>query len=156
MSIAGVAEAAGVGRPAIYRRYRDKSELVAAVIADKVARIPPVDTGSTREDLVAHLEFARRRFAMGLAGTLLVEEHTHPELLRQFREGMLIPRRDHIAAALERGKARGEVRGDLDVKLAAHTLMGTFVYHYLAVGRPHPGWSEQVVAMLWPAFAAAP
>jgi AcrR family transcriptional regulator len=47
MSIAGVAETAGVGRPAIYRRYRDKSELVAAVIADKTARVPPVDTGST-------------------------------------------------------------------------------------------------------------
>jgi AcrR family transcriptional regulator len=156
MSIAGVAEAAGVGRPAIYRRYRDKSELVAAVIADKTARVPPIDTGSTRDDLVAHLEFARRRFGMGLAGTLLVEERSHPELLRQFREGMLIPRRDQIATALERGQARGEVRADLDVKLAAHALMGSFVYHYLAVGRPQPGWSEQIVAMLWPAFAAAP
>ena len=85
MSIARVADEAGVGRPAIYRRYRDKSELVAAVIADKTSRVPPVDTGSTRDDLVAHLEFARRRFAMGLAGTLLVEERKHPELLEQFR-----------------------------------------------------------------------
>jgi AcrR family transcriptional regulator len=154
MSIAAVADAAGVGRPAIYRRYRDKSELVAAVIADKSARVPPVDTGSARGDLVAHLEFARRRFAMALAGTLLVEERKHPELLRQFREGMLVPRRDQVAASLQRGKDRGDVRGDLDVDLAAHALMGSFVYHYLAVGRPGPGWSERVVDALWPAFAA--
>lgn len=154
MSIARVADEAGVGRPAIYRRYRDKSELVAAVIADKTSRVPPVDTGSTRDDLVAHLEFARRRFAMGLAGTLLVEERKHPELLEQFRKGMLVPRRDQLAEALERGKERGEVRADLDTETAAHALLGSFVYHSLVAGRPSRGWSERVVDELWPAFAA--
>jgi hypothetical protein len=67
---------------------------------------------------------------------------------------MLLPRRDQIAASLERGKERGEVRSDLDSTLAAHALMGSFVFHYLTVGRPAPGWSEQVVDTLWPGFAA--
>jgi AcrR family transcriptional regulator len=154
MSIAGVAETARVGRPAIYRRYRDKSELVAAVIADKVSRVPPIDTGSTREDLVAHLEFSRLRFVVSLAGTLIVEERKHPELLKQFREGMLGPRRDAIAATLERGKERGEVRQGLDTKQAAYALQGSFIFHYLAEGRPKKGWSEHMVDTLWPAFAA--
>jgi AcrR family transcriptional regulator len=153
MSIARVADSARVGRPAIYRRYRDKSDLVAAVIADKSARVPPVDTGDTRQDLIEHLEFARRRFTIRLAGTLLVEEAEHPELLEQFREGMLLPRREAIALSLERGKERGEVRPDLDTRLAAHAVMGSFVFHYLTVGRPQKGWSEQVVDTLWPGFA---
>jgi AcrR family transcriptional regulator len=154
MSIAQVAETARVGRPAIYRRYRDKSELVAAVIADKTSRVPPVDTGSTRDDLVSYLEFARRRFTMTLAGTLIVEERNHPELLEQFRDGMLAPRRNEIAAALDRGKERGEVREDLDTRLATDALMGSFIFHSLAIGRPSKGWSERVVDTLWPAFAA--
>ncbi len=154
MSIARVADAAGVGRPAIYRRYGDKAELVAAVIADRAARVPPIDTGSARGDLVAHLEFARKRFAMPLAGTLLVEQGKHPELMRQFRRGMLVPRRDQVAQALERGKARGEVRADLDVKLAAHAIFGSFVYHHLVAGRPGPGWAERVVDTLWAGIAA--
>jgi AcrR family transcriptional regulator len=154
MSIARIADEAGVGRPAIYRRYRDKSELVAAVIAAKRSGAPPIDTGSAREDLVAHLEFARRRFAMALAGTLLVEEHKHPELLKQFRKGMLAPRRDDLASALERGKSRGEVRPDLDVSAAAEAVFGSFVYHYLVTGKPRTGWSRHVVDTLWPAFAA--
>jgi AcrR family transcriptional regulator len=154
MSIARVADSAKVGRPAIYRRYRDKSELVAAVIADKRSRVQPIDTGSAREDLVAHLETARRRFTVQLAGTLLVEQRKHPELLRQFREGMLVPRRDEIAASLERGKERGEVRQDLDATLATNALMGSFLYHSLAVGPPPKGWSEQVVDTVWPGFAA--
>jgi AcrR family transcriptional regulator len=154
MSIARVADTAKVGRPAIYRRYRDKSELVAAVIADKRSRVQPINTGNARDDLIAHLEVARRRFTVQLAGTLLVEQRKHPELLQQFREGMLVPRRDEIAAALERGKERGEVRADLDTTVAVHALMGSFLYSSLAVGPPQKGWSEHVVGTLWPAFAA--
>ncbi len=154
MSIAKVAAEARVGKPAIYRRYRDKSELVAAVIADKSSHVPPVDTGSARGDLVAHLEFARRRFTIRLAGTLIVEETKHPELLKQFRAGMLLPRRNQIAAALERGQERGEVRPDLDCALAAHAVMGSFIFHYMTVGRPPKGWSEEVIDTLWPGFGS--
>jgi len=154
MSIARVAETAQVGKPAIYRRYKDKSELVAAVIADKSASVPPVDTGNARDDLIAHLEIARRRFTMRLAGTLIVEESKHPELLQQFRTGMLVPRRDQIAASLRRGQERGEVRGDLDCDLAAHALIGCFMFSYLSEGRPPKGWSEHVVDTLWPGFGA--
>ncbi len=154
MSIARVAEEARVGRPAIYRRYRNKSELVAAVLASKAAQAAPIDTGSTRGDLIAHLEFARRRFAVELAGTLLVEGRKHPELLEGFRRDMLGPRVGDIATALERGKQRGEVRPGLDSDVAVHALMGAFLYHRIAEGQPKKGWSEHVVDQLWPAFAA--
>jgi AcrR family transcriptional regulator len=154
MSIARVAEEARVGRPAIYRRYKNKSELVAAVLADKQARNAPIDTGSARGDLIAHLEFARRRFAIELAGTMIVEGRKHPELLDGFRRGMLRPRLGEIIAALERGKERGEVRKDLDSEVAVHALMGAFMYHRIAEGQPKKGWSEHVVDTLWPAFAA--
>jgi AcrR family transcriptional regulator len=154
MSIARVAEEARVGRPAIYRRYKNKAELVAAVLADKQARNPPIDTGSTRDDLLAHLEFARRRFRMELAGTMMVEGRKHPELLEGFRRGMLQPRLGEIVAALERGKERGEVRKDLDSDVAVTALMGAFMYQRIAEGPPKKGWSEHVVDTLWPAFAA--
>ena len=154
MSIARVAEEARVGRPAIYRRYKYKSELVAAVLADKQARNAPIDTGSAREDLIAHLEFARRRFVIELAGTMIVEGRKNPELLEGFRRGMLQPRVGDIIAALERGKERGEVRRDLDSEVAVHAIMGALMYHRIASGQPKKGWSEHVVDTLWPAFAA--
>jgi AcrR family transcriptional regulator len=154
MSIAGVAEEAGVGRPAIYRRYDNKQELVLAAIAFMRTRVPAPDTGDTRKDLVMHLEMGRRRFDLSLIGTLLVEEAKHPELLQGFRERMIEPQWDQVAASLERGKERGEVRKDLDSHLAANAVMGSFVHHYLSAGRPKRGWAERVVDTLWPAFAA--
>jgi AcrR family transcriptional regulator len=154
MSIAKVAEEARVGRPAIYRRYKNKSELVAALLADKQARTAPIDTGSARGDLIAHLEFARRGFKVELAGTMLVDGRKHPELLEGFRRGMLRPRMGDIIAALERGKERGEVRPDLDSEVAVHALMGAYMYHRIAAGQPKAGWAKHVVDTLWPAFAA--
>jgi len=87
-------------------------------------------------------------------GTLLVEQDKHPELLERFRERMMLPQRDQVAAALERGKERGEVRKDLDVGLAVNALMGSFMHHAIVIGRPKRGWPERVLDTLWPAFAA--
>jgi AcrR family transcriptional regulator len=154
MSIAGVAEEAGVGRPAIYRRYKDKADLVSSAIAFMRTRVPAPDTGSTRDDLLQHLEQARRLYDMSLAGTLLVEQDLHPELLDRFRQRMLHPHREQVAAALQRGKDRGEVRADLDLDIAAQLLMGPFLYHALVAGRPPRGWAAAVLDQLWPAFAA--
>jgi AcrR family transcriptional regulator len=154
MSIARVAEVARVGRPAIYRRYKDKSELVRATLADKRGRVATIDTGSARADLIAYMEFARRRFEVSLAGTLLVDGRKNPELLTFFREGMLMPRLRDMAAALERGKERGEVRAELDSELAVHALMGSFMVYNLASDRPPKGWAERVVDTLWSGFAA--
>jgi AcrR family transcriptional regulator len=152
MSIAGVAEEAGVGRPAIYRRYSDKADLVSAAIAHMRTQIPAPDTGSTYEDLVAHLERARRIYDMSLAGTLLVEQDKHPELLERFRERMLLPHRDQVVAALRRGQERGDVRADLDMNIVVQALMGAFLHHALTEGRPQRGWAQRVVEALWPAI----
>jgi AcrR family transcriptional regulator len=154
MSIARIAALANVGRPAIYRRYRDKSELVGAVIAGKSAALPTIDTGHARDDVIAHLELARKRFALRVAGAMIVEERNHPELLEYFREGMARPQRARIADALRRGQERGEVRADLDCELAAEALMGSFMFHFLTSGRPSKGWSERVVDTLWAGFSS--
>jgi AcrR family transcriptional regulator len=154
MSIAKVAEEAGVGRPAIYRRYADKAELVCAAIEFMRAQVPAPDSGDARKDLELHLDMARRKFDMSLMGTLLVEEQSHPELLTLFRERMIGPQFERVAAALRRGQERGEVRSDLDVQAAARAVMGSFISHYVSQGRPGPSWPKQAMDVLWPGFAA--
>ena len=50
MSMEAIATAARVGKPAIYRRFRDKAGLVAAVIAQQLPELDPPDLGDTRAD----------------------------------------------------------------------------------------------------------
>lgn len=157
LTIEGVAAGAGVGRPAVYRRWRNKAELAMAALEHLRVRESAVgSTGDTRRDLAAQLERVRRYFdemrGMGLIGALLVEEERHPELLEMFRERVLRPRRAELRAVLEAGQARGDIRADLDLDLAVTLLVGSF-YSQCVSGGPFPrSWARQVLDALWPAF----
>jgi AcrR family transcriptional regulator len=153
MSIAGIAEGARVGRPTVYRRYRDKADIVAAAIAYIPAPGEPPDTGSARSDMRALLEGAARSIDLSLVGTLLVEERRHPELMERFRERTLRPYARVVAEALAQGQRRGEVRADLDSVLAAEVVLGAFLQHHLLHGRPTGDWADEVLRLLWPCFA---
>jgi AcrR family transcriptional regulator len=62
-----VAARAGVGKGAIYRRYRSKDELVTAAVAALVGEeIAVPDTGSTRGDLLALMRQAVELFGGSL------------------------------------------------------------------------------------------
>jgi AcrR family transcriptional regulator len=89
MSVDAVAAEAGVGKAAIYRRYRDKADLaVAALVAlREIGEVP--DSGDTRKDLAELARRLRRAFdgvGMTMIGTLLAEERRNPELMERFRE----------------------------------------------------------------------
>src|SRR4051794_17780355 len=87
MSMDGVAAAAGVGKPAIYRRYRNKAELVTAAIRSILPNVSLPDTGSAREDIQQLAEQARPMtqgpFAI-LLGAVIGEQQRQPELMEAF------------------------------------------------------------------------
>ena len=154
LTIDGVARRAGVARTTVYRRYRDKAELVSAAIDTLRDPSRRPDTGDARRDLIGHVDNMRRNFDMSLAGTLLMEEPHNPRLLALFRERMVLPRRGIIRASIETGVERGQVRADLDVERILDHLLGALFAAFLTDGRPGPDWPEQVVDAIWPALAA--
>jgi AcrR family transcriptional regulator len=135
-----VAERAGVGKAAIYRRYRSKDELVTATVAALVSEITVPDTGSTREDLLALMhdavEVYRDPVKAGIMPSLVGAMPQRPELARAIRDGFLAQRRAALRAVLDRGVARGDLRADLDVELALDVLGGAIFYRLLVTGGP--------------------
>ena len=154
LTMDAVAREAGVARTTLYRRYRDKAELVSAAIDGLRAPAKRPDTGSARADLVAHLENVRRNFDMSLAGTLLMEQPHDPRLLDLFRRRMVLPRRAILHETISRGIERGELRADLDVERVLDLVLGALFSAVLAEGRPGPAWSERTIDALWPALVA--
>lgn len=152
MSIEGVAAESGVAKTTIYRRFRDKAELVIAAIADVVPQMIPEPTGGTYEDLVTQLDFNRRVFDPALPGTLLVEERRNPQLLEAFREHVAGPRIALLRQVLDAGVARGEVRADADLDAACDLILGAFLFRYIAEGRPDEDWPRRVADTIWPAL----
>ena len=159
-SIEGVAAAAGVTKPTVYRRFPSKADLATAALATLAAAEPEPDTGSARHDLQAALAAFQRSHLRpngpALLGTVLAEEHRTPELLAMFRQRLLRPRRARLRAVLERGQARGEVRADADLDAAVNALVGAvYARHLTGEGVPRD-WSERTVALVWPGLAVDP
>jgi AcrR family transcriptional regulator len=152
MSMEAVAAAAGVGKPAIYRRYRDKAALVAAIIAQQLPELDPPDLGDTRAELWLAVEQgfpADGAAYVGLIGGLIAEQQRHPELIDAFRRSVLHPRRAVARALIERGQERGDLRGDVDPEAALDLFAGPFLARVFAGLNTGPRWRKSAFATWW-------
>ena len=134
-----VRERSGVGKATLYRRYGSKEELVRAAIVHLNSDIPmPEDTGSMVGDFAATAQVvlagAARTGALTLMPRLLSEVAGNPEMHALFSEHLVEPRRRVVRGIVERAKARGEVREDVDPELAVDLMVGPMIYRLIIAG----------------------
>jgi AcrR family transcriptional regulator len=152
MSMEAVASEAAVGKPAIYRRFRDKAELVASVIREQLPAFDVPDLGDTRAELWLAVQqgFPEDGEAyVGLIGGLIAEHERHPELIDAFRRSVLLPRRATGLALIERGQARGDLRRDIEPEAALDLFAGPFLARVFAGLDTGPRWRERAFATWW-------
>jgi AcrR family transcriptional regulator len=143
LTMEAVAALAGVGKATLYRRYAGKEQLVIDALASMTEPAEVVQGASVRDELVARLEAIRRKSDSSLAGKifprLVSASAENPELMRNYRRQVLLPRRLAFAEALRRGTAEGLVRPDVDLDYAIDLLIGPMVYRNLIRNDPPPG-----------------
>jgi AcrR family transcriptional regulator len=158
MSIAAVAEAAGVGRPALYRRYTSKADLVVAAIQHIASGPEPVLPETSREALRVLLMAAGGAFAspsgIGVLGSLLAEQRRDPELLAAFRARIFDPHRAAVHRVLDRGVARGEVRADADRDVGDSLLFGALLARAMLGETVDAAWIDRTLDQAWRGIAA--
>jgi AcrR family transcriptional regulator len=159
-SVEAVAKAAGVGKTAVYRRFRDKAELAAAAMALLRRVDDPVATGTARGDMIAEID--RSVLAMvhgpglGMIGTLLVEARREPELLEAFRARIISPLLERTRAAMRAGVERGEIRADADLDAAIEAMVGQIVMRFFTGLGYEEGFAERAVDVVFGGIAAGP
>jgi AcrR family transcriptional regulator len=145
MTMEAVAAEAGVGKPALYRRFGSKAELVVAAIDTRLGPIEPPDLG----DAVAEMRIAMEGLPadaeayLALIGGLMAERAHHPELIAAFRDTILTPRRATVTEIIRRGQARGQLRDDIDPVTALDLFAGQILARAFAGVDTGPGWREQ-------------
>ncbi|MEU8581736.1 TetR/AcrR family transcriptional regulator C-terminal ligand-binding domain-containing protein [Streptomyces abikoensis] len=162
LSMERIAREAGVGKATVYRRWAGKEALMLDVLRSLDAGAPELAGGPARDDLVALLEFLRRR---GLAKrssavlrTAVAQVRAHPRLWQEYHDTVVAARRRAFHEVLRRGMAAGEIRADLDVDL----LTDLFVSPMLSRAILHDwqelpeGLAEQIVDTVLEGVRARP
>ncbi len=123
-----VAERAGVGKAAIYRRFRGKNEVIFAAGVHAFDIEPPADHGSLRGDIGALLTDVLKSqdnpIARQVIPVLLQELGRDPALAQQLEQAFLVREEACIEAVLTRAIARGELPAAPPVHLVHALLMG--------------------------------
>lgn len=159
LTMAGVADRAGVSTATLYRRVTCKEELVVGALQSIVPDRPPVDTGSLEGDLREVL--ARMGETLGgrhgrLLLSLAGETVRHPTLGEAVRARLSAPLRESLVAMLARAVDRGEIPPPADSELALGLVLGPLHYRLLVSGEAiTPEVLDRLVPMLLRGLGAA-
>ncbi|MGV0738271.1 TetR/AcrR family transcriptional regulator [Mycobacterium syngnathidarum] len=133
LSVDAVARRAGVGKAAIYRRWKSKQDLAVDLVTKvAVAAIDVPDTGTLRGDVRAYLQNGREALTHRLARTiipdLLAEAARDPDYAAMIAGQIREPRRLKAAQLFERARQRGEIADDADIDVALDMIGGALYW----------------------------
>lgn len=149
LSMEGVASAAGVGKATVYRRWRNKAELVIDAMTTLKPAVSSIDTGSLDGDIEQMVltscsphSLRLQRVMVSICSALSRES----ELLEAFTTRFTEPRIAHITEMLERSQHRGELGPDVDIAMAASLVPSLMLQRALMTGQPAgKAYAQQVV-----------
>jgi AcrR family transcriptional regulator len=137
MSMDAVARRAGVGKAALYRRWKSKEAMLVDLIGHAVrSSLPPApDTGALRTDLREMFGNFRAQLGNPLVARIgpgLLDEATRDGALGlALHEEVAKPRRAAALTVLRAAVERGELPADLDVELAMDLLIAPLAFRLL-------------------------
>lgn len=148
-SLEAAARSAGVGQSAVYRRWSNKAELLAEAISAGEPEMPPMDTGSTRDDLLllAGYYLDSYRQSVGVVGLRMVlDARSWPELGEQFAQMLRGRNASAARAVVRRCLERGDVRAGVTTAFVLEAVSGTTLSHvlYAPLATPQAGADDEV------------
>ncbi|MEV6654597.1 TetR/AcrR family transcriptional regulator [Streptomyces sp. NPDC051219] len=152
MSIEGIARRAGVGKTAVYRRWRSKLHLVLDLVSAFAAQGLPVPaTGSLYGDVRALLEVMshvlRHPVASQVIPDLLVESVRSTELADAIREALVDGQQGIAGKIVHDAVARGELPGAIDPDRALDLVIGPLYWRLVVVRTELPkGYLDELAA----------
>jgi AcrR family transcriptional regulator len=158
-SIEAVAAEAHVTRATVYRRYATKADMVTAAVCTLAGEYDPEGSPDARATVTALLRSFHENVGpndgISMVASLYLQRHEHPEMLESFRERVILPCRQRLAAVLELARERGDLRTDVNPAAIVEMLIGSYLYRTFAGLEIPADWAEQTVAAVWPGLTAS-
>jgi AcrR family transcriptional regulator len=141
MSIEGIARRAGVGKTAVYRRWRSKLHLVLDVVsAMAVLGLPVPDTGSLEGDLRLLYEVTSRALRHPVASQIIpdlqAEAARNPDIAEALQKALRDGQESVASKIVAAAERRGEVRAGIDADLALDLISGPLYWRSVVIRSP--------------------
>jgi AcrR family transcriptional regulator len=155
-----VAARAGVGKAALYRRWRSKEQMIAELVATLGGDegTPAPDLGSLRDDLCAWfadvVALSQDPLLRQVTAYVIAMARSSPELIEAMRR---VPRpdRDSGRVILQRAIDRGELAPDTDLEIALDIITGPIWRRVIIAGDTlGTDYAKRITAMVLRALGA--
>lgn len=150
VTMEAVSQQSGVAKTTLYRRYRDRRELLRAALAP-LGDISPAKTdlsGPERLMWVVRQSIDVVESGIGLGGMAALLTDEDPEFNALFREILTTSRSWGIAALTGHRKRAGQ--GAIDPELVIDLIVGSYIAERARTGQVSQSWASRVVAVLSP------
>jgi AcrR family transcriptional regulator len=144
--IDAVSSRSGVARTTIYRRYRDRGELLTATLAHVTDQGGPPVEGDVRDKIRLVLERVRDVIERGLGrgGVASVLTGADPEFTRALRTALA----GHLEPLMQAMADDPALRPGLDPDAFVNLAFGAYLGELLRYGEERPDWLDRTVALL--------
>jgi AcrR family transcriptional regulator len=155
VNIDAVAARSGVARTTIYRRYRNRDELMAAVLAQLVGTAAPAPTLPVHQKLRWVLDRVGEvlEHGIGRGGVAAVLTGSDPAFTDALRDRLADQLRV-LGRAVDDDVDAGTVQEHVDPDTLVGLLFGACLGELLLHGALRPGWADRTVGLLAPAISA--
>lgn len=139
-TVEAIAHKAGVSKATIYRRWKNKEEVIANAIAcHAFSQTPSIDTGNLRDDLV-ELLLAKVKVLKGPDGAVIASVMSaakmDPELAKAIPHSVRDGEIQVHEAILERAIKRGEISPKANLELLAEITPAIMTYRIFMSQQP--------------------
>ena len=157
VTVEAVAARAGVAKTTIYRRYRDREDMLAAALTSLARPTPPADRSALLPILqwLVEQSFNAIEAGIGVGGVAALLTEEDPDFTELIRS-LLVEHRGALANVVRDASLGYEVRDDLDVETLLDCIVGAYLAERARSGVVQPGWAERVLCTLWPAVSRHP
>ncbi len=155
VTVESVAASSGIAKTTIYRRYRDRRDMLSAALSRVTTPEPLAVQADAPDRLRWLIKEAVKTVEVGIGygglAALLTDED--PAFTKLFRR-ILAKQRAELESVINAGKADGSFRADVECATLVDAVVGAHIAERTRTGRVAAGWEDKLFDLFWPTVRA--
>src|SRR5690242_184743 len=155
VTVEAVAARSGIAKTTIYRRYRDRRDMLSAALSRVTTPEPLAAQADPADRLRWLIKEAIKTIDLGIGfgglAAMLTDED--PDFTKLFRR-ILAKQRRELESVIDAGKADGSFRADVDAATLIDAVVGAHIAERARTGRVPRGWEARLFDLFAPTMLA--